>query len=422
MPGGSSIMGLNLESTVTGERFDNFFFPRNVIFKSQNLTAKTYNSDASFYITSGTSVANQIAISAICEKNDTVLVDKNCHQSVHFHTQSLGADIRYLHPDLSSDDGEVSAWSYDNLKNEILEKQKTTNGYDLIILTAQSYDGMIYDIPEILYRLLSDGVKTRKFFIDEAWGSLNYFSDDTRKLTVMHADKVVSLFPDIQIICTQSAHKSLYCLRQASLIHCKGDQHLAEKIEIAKYRIHTTSPSYPVLASLEMSRYEMDQYGKELSNYSRKLLNDFALSIENLPELKIKNIRQLFHKKQWHIHIDPTKFMLDVSILGTAAEIKSKLLLKNIYVNRTIGNCLLLNFHIGVNKAATKKLSDALSDLYNENIKCNGSDLKEYNSSDKFIVSYPPGIPLVFPGEVIDKKVRMKINQYREKGMLIIAA
>lgn len=91
-----------------------------------------------------------------------------------------------------------------------------------MILTAQSYEGIIYDIPQVLAHLLSAGVQARKFFIDEAWGSLNYFSEDTRQLTAMNIDSLLELYPDLEVICTHSAHKSLFCLRQASIIHCRG--------------------------------------------------------------------------------------------------------------------------------------------------------------------------------------------------------
>ncbi len=56
------------EGSFTGELFDNFFFPSGIISESQKMTAGLYNADSSFYITSGTSIANQIAISALCKK------------------------------------------------------------------------------------------------------------------------------------------------------------------------------------------------------------------------------------------------------------------------------------------------------------------------------------------------------------------
>lgn len=317
-----------LEATITDEAFDNFFFPQGVINESQKLTAQLYNADSSFYITGGTSVANQIAISALYNNNDNVLIDKNCHQSIHFYSQSLGVHPDYLCSDLSAEDQQIKAWSIDQLTKQVLSQQSIGKEYDLIILTAQSYEGIIYDIPAILLHLLNSGVSTRKFFVDEAWGSLNYFNEDTRSLTVMNIDHLIDIYPDLEVICTHSAHKSLFCLRQASLIHCKGKAQLASKIEVAKFRIHTTSPNYPILASLDLSQACMHTHGTELALHAKKLANTFKNSLINDPLLSPLSTNLNLFPDQWHIYHDPTKIMLNTELIDNAAIIKEKLLEK----------------------------------------------------------------------------------------------
>lgn len=408
-----------LEGSITGELFDNFFFPGGIISESQKLTASLYNSDASFYITGGTSTANQIAITALYEKGQRILIDKNCHQSVHFHTQSIGAEVKYLCPDLHAEGGEISAWSYDHLENTLLSLQRMGEACDMVILTAQSYEGVIYDIPQVLEKLIAAGVKTRRFFIDEAWGSLNYFSEDTRSLTAMNVDRLLEKYPDIDIICTHSAHKSLFCLRQASIIHCRGTKTLPEKIETAKYRIHTTSPSYPILASLDAAQAMMTTHGKALAKHSRKLVDDFISGVCSIKGLDENSIRRNPFGSHWHIHYDPTKVLLDVSALGTSTEIKQRLCDDNIYVKRFVNDAVLFNFHIGVNTEAVSCLLNSFEKISIEKYK--ESHLKT-EISDKFIIPYPPGVPLVFPGEVIDQDVKNKIHEYQKNGFLIIAA
>ncbi len=414
-----SIMSECLEGSATGELFDNFFFSQGVIYESQKLTSQLYNSDASFYITSGTSTANQIAITALYEKGMRILIDKNCHQSVHFHTQSIGAEVVYLYPDLRTEDDEITAWSYDHLENTLLSMQRSGRACDMVILTAQSYEGVIYDIPKILERLMVAGIKTRQFFIDEAWGSLNYFSEDTQYLTAMNIGPLLGRYPDMQVVCTHSAHKSLYCLRQASVIHCRGTKALPEKIEIAKYRIHTTSPSYPILASLDASQAMMAKYGKVLAAHCRLLVKRFTIGVCTLKSLGNSAISRRVFDSHWHIHYDPTKVLLNVSSLGSGAEMQKRLADNNIYVKRFINDSLLLNFHIGINNQAVSCLLSFLDKtIRSKNIRNNTKN----NTSDKFIIPYPPGVPLVFPGEVINEKMKNKIHDYRKKGFLIIAA
>lgn len=319
------------EASFTGEIFDTFFFPTGIISESQKLTAGLYNADASFYITGGTSTANQIAISALCEKDYIILADRNCHQSVHFHTQSSDAEVHYLYPDLRTEDGEISAWSYEHLERTLLTLQQNGKACDMVILTAQSYEGIIYDIPSVLERLLAAGISTRRFFIDEAWGSLNYFSEDTRPLTTMNIAPLLDKYPDLDVVCTHSAHKSLFCLRQASIIHCRGTPGLPDRIETAKYRIHTTSPSYPIIASLDAAQAVMAEHGSELAAHARDLVSNFFNGLSSLKIAGIEVVCPHFFSSHNHIHYDPTKVMLNVSSLGTGAEIK-KYLCEKIYM------------------------------------------------------------------------------------------
>ncbi|MGP3591271.1 hypothetical protein [Vagococcus sp. WN89Y] len=409
-----------LESTITDEAFDSFFFPARVINESQKLTAKIYNADNTFYITGGTSVANQIAITALFDKNENILIDRNCHQSIHFHCQALGAKVDYLCPDLNAEDGQLKAWSIENLTTKILSKQSAGQGYGLIILTAQSYEGLIYDIPSVLLHLLEKGVRTRKFFIDEAWGSLNYFSEDTQPYTVMNVDSIIQQYPDLEIICTHSAHKSLFCLRQASLIHCKGKPDLFQKIEVAKFKIHTTSPNYSILASLDRAQYYLRQYGNEMASYSRKLVSTFVEMIKSDANLSLIDTEFSVFQDQPHIHHDPTKLIINVKPLGDPFIIKEKLLRQNIFIKRVLNKCLLLNFHSGINKEAVNALFNALLSLS----KCTAisEEFKVNSISDKFIIPYPPGVPIAFPGDTINASITQKIRDCEEKGLLIIAA
>ncbi|MGX9375678.1 lysine decarboxylase [Pantoea ananatis] len=417
--GSNSELTEHIESSVTGELFDSFFFPSGIISESQKLTAGLYNADHSFYITGGTSTANQIAISALYEKGERILVDKNCHQSVHFHTRSIGAEIHYICPDLRTEYEEMSAWSYEHLEQTLLTLQESGRACDMVILTAQSYEGVIYDIPGVLARLLAAGITTRKFFIDEAWGSLNYFSEDIRPFTAMNIDSLRQKYPDLEVICTHSAHKSLFCLRQASLIHCRGTDNLAERVETAKYRIHTTSPSYPIIASLDNAQAIMSEHGNALAMHSRSLVDRFVNGISSLKNLGSEAVSRQIFNSHWHVHYDPTKVILDVSSIGTGAEIKQRLCEENIYVKRVINNFLLFNFHIGINEQAVSALLSALDKICQEKMVQPDS---ENEISDKFIIPYPPGVPLVFPGEVIDEVIKSKIEKYRKNGFIIIAA
>lgn len=87
---------LNNERTVTGNNFDSFFFGQRCIKEAENLAADLFNADRTFFVTSGTTVSNQIAIEALYEEGGMILLDKSCHQSMHFSLHRHRAEIDYL--------------------------------------------------------------------------------------------------------------------------------------------------------------------------------------------------------------------------------------------------------------------------------------------------------------------------------------
>ena len=111
--------------------------------------------------------------------------------------------------------------------------------------------------------------------------------------------------------------------------------------------------------------------------------------------------------------------MLDVSSFGTGVQIKHRLCDENIYVKRFFNNSLLFNFHIGINEQAVTALLAALNKISSEEKEYANTEMR---ISDKFIIPYPPGVPLVFPGDTINDDIRNKLHEYRQNGVLIIAA
>lgn len=96
--------------------------------------------------------------------------------------------------------------------------------------------------------------------------------------------------------------------------------------------------------------------------------------------------------------------MIDVSALGTGQEIKTLLSEHDIYLKRFINNFILLNFHIGINREAIRCLLSSLTKISKDN-----KNNKEENAvANKFIISYPPGVPLVFLGMLLAKTLEIK--------------
>lgn len=409
------------EMTVTGPQFDSFFFPERAIKEAEALAAAFFGADGTLFVTTGTTVSNHIALDSLYAHGQRVLIDKGCHQSIHFMLRLLGADLAYIPASWSCERSGQQVFCLQRLLQDVLAAQRTGQGYQLIVLTAHSYDGIVYDIPQVIGHLLEHGVTTRNFLIDEAWGSANYCHDSLRPYTAMNLGRLCQDYPDLNVVATQSAHKSLSCLRQASMIHYRGSPALADSLRLSRFRLHTTSPSYPILASLDLGRAQMQEEGRELLQRARAQAERFRRTLAEDPAYTALRIDhpQLPASALHYVHVDPSKLALDVEELALGA-VEVKELLHNrhgIYVNRVTDHSLLLNFHIGINSQAVDCLLEALRELC-----ARPCPWPTQTHSDRFIIPYPPGVPLVVPGEPVTRHIQRQIRDMQRSGAQVFCA
>jgi arginine/lysine/ornithine decarboxylase len=265
-------------------------------------------------------------------------------------------------------------------------------------------------------------VSTRTFIIDEAWGSANYFSEQLRHCTAMNVSPLVERYPDLCVVATHSAHKSLSCLRQASMIHVRGPAEVADRLRVARFRLHTTSPNYPILASLDLGRAQMEDVGLRLVRTATANAGRLMDAVARDPGLSHYRVNAFTPPSTPFAYAvtDPTKVSLDVSELGTSAsEIRELLYSRHgIYINRVTETSLLLNFHIGVGRAHLVELLSALRDIQAELV----PEWLSASTSGAFIIPYPPGVPLAVPGEEITPGMRSAICDVRRSGVRVFAA
>lgn len=413
---------LKSDLTITGKHFDSLFFAENVIKDAEDLAARLYGADQTLFITTGTTTSNQIAVTALYRPNTRVLMDKLCHQSLHFALHGLGARVDHLAPFVTCEDSGRSVVDVDQLLMTALRAQEEGDPYDLIVLNAHSYDGVVYSVPAILEFLLVNGVASRRFVIDEAWAAANQFHDGLRRHAAMNITSLRERYPDLAVVATQSAHKSLSCLRQASMIHFRGPEDIAEKLRMARFRLHTTSPSYPILASLDLARAQMQEGGARLMERAASLAREFVATVEMDPDLAAYRINLFPFPSSPFVcaEVDPTKVSLNVAELGMpVTDLRDTLYGRHgIYLNRMTGTSLLLNFHIGVTRELVSDLLDALRGIQRRMV----PEWLSCPSAESFIVPYPPGVPLVLPGEEITAQLRHKIGDIRRSGARVFTA
>ena len=288
----SDFYGLNIflaETSATSGGLDSLLDPSGPIKKAQQLAARAFGAEQTFFVTNGTSTANKIVVQSIITPGDVVLVDRNCHKSHHYALVLGGAQVTYLdsYPlDQFSMYGAVPLATITQCLREY-RQQGRLDQVKMLSLTNCTFDGIVYDVERVMHECLA--IKPDLVFLwDEAWFAFAGFHPIYRRRTAMAAARRLQQryrsaqyaeeyaaaqaaggqqdeagpLPDpdkvrIRVYATQSTHKTLTALRQGSMIHVFDEsfQHLNEEAFDEAYMTHTsTSPNYQILASLDVGR------------------------------------------------------------------------------------------------------------------------------------------------------------------------
>ncbi|AIR65299.1 lysine decarboxylase LdcC [Cedecea neteri] len=477
--------------------------------EAEEYIARTFGAEQSYMVTNGTSTSNKIVGMYAAPSGSTILVDRNCHKSLTHLLMMTNLVPIWLKPTRNAL-GILGGIPQREFTRKNIEKKiaETPNAQWPVhaVITNSTYDGLLYNTDFIKKTL-----DVPSIHFDSAWVPYTNFHPIYQGKSGMSGDRV----PGKIIYETQSTHKLLAAFSQASLIHIKGDYD--EETFNEAYMMHTTtSPSYPLVASIETAAAMLrGNTGKRLINRSVERALHFRREVQRLREESedwFFDIWQPDHvdeaecwpiapgEEDWHgfrdadadhMYLDPIKVTIltpGMSELGEMAEegIPAALVAKflderGVVVEKTGPYNLLFLFSIGIDK--TKALSllrgltefkrsydlnlrvkNMLPDLYAEdpdfyrNMRIQTLAqgihklIKQHNLPDlmlrafdvlpemrmtpheayqqqvkgnvetveieellgrvsaNMILPYPPGVPVVMPGEVITKESRAVLD------------
>ncbi len=366
------------ETSSTTGGLDSLLQPTGPLKKAQEMAAKTYGAEHTFFVTNGTSTANKIVQQALVEPGDLVLIDRDCHKSHHYGLVLAGALPIYLDSYPIEEYSMYGAVPLRVIKDKLLllKEAGQLEKVKMLLLTNCTFDGLVYHVERVMEEVLA--IKPDMIFLwDEAWFAFAGFTYTFKQRTGMYvANKLYKKYHDeayptqyqqhiqtlprgelpvlpdpdkvrIRVYSTQSTHKTLSSFRQGSMIHI-WDEDFQRKTTDAfheAYMTHTsTSPNYQILASLDAGRRQVQFEGFELVEKSiemamvlRAKINDHpllkkyfeVLTIKDLipPEYRQTNITEYYNptdgwtrmEKAWaedEFVIDPTKITLTVGKAG----------------------------------------------------------------------------------------------------------
>ncbi len=318
----SDFYGLNMflaETSATSGGLDSLLDPSGPIKRAQELAARAFGADRTFFVTNGTSTANKIVVQSIIGPGDVVLVDRNCHKSHHYGLMLGGAQVTYLD---SYPLDEYSMYGAVPLATitQCLRDYQSAGRLDqvkMLSLTNCTFDGIVYDVERVMRECLA--IKPDLVFLwDEAWFAFAGFHPTYRRRTAMAAARRLQQWyrsaeyakeyagaranqdldeqnpmpdPDrvrIRVYATQSTHKTLTSLRQGSMIHVLDQDlhHLNEEAFDEAYMTHTsTSPNYQILASLDVGRAQAELEGYQLVQRQAELAMNLFDAVEEHPQI-----------------------------------------------------------------------------------------------------------------------------------------
>ncbi|MGH8686603.1 MAG: beta-eliminating lyase-related protein [Burkholderiales bacterium] len=415
--------------SVSVPMLDSLMDPRGVIAEAQHMAAQAFGARRTFFATNGTSTANKVIFQTLLAPGEKLLLDRNCHKSVHHGVVLSGAQPIYLDSALNRKYGLYGPVP----KKTVLDAIRRHGDAEALILTSCTYDGLRYDLRPIIE---AAHAKRIKVIIDEAWYGFARFHPAFRP-TALEAGADYA---------TQSTHKVLSAFSQASMIHV-NDPDFREHLFRENFNMHTsTSPQYGLIASLDVARKQAVMEGYKLLSRTLALAKELREQINSTGVFRSLELEDLLPEelRQDGIQLDPTKVTVDISGCGYTVDDLQKLLFErfNIQTEKSTFNTLTLLLTIGTTRSKVSRLYDAFMRIAREKraprrlvrtpeipgftklrylprdaYYCGGELIPVFDDKERVnkalarrvcadqVVPYPPGIPVLVPGQVITREV-----------------
>ncbi len=414
--------------------FDNLHHAEEILKEAQERAANLYGSEETYYLINGSTCGILSAVFACTSQRGKILMARNCHKAVYHAAELRELQTVYLYPNIQSvSEGNVQMNGVIN-PQEVQQALAEDHTIEAVLITSPTYEGVVSDVEKIAGIVHSFG---KILIVDEAHGAHfgfhSYFPESSVKLG---ADLVI-----------QSLHKTLPSLTQTAVLHVNG--RLADRARVKKYlgMFQTSSPSYVLMAGMDECVCLMEQEGAELFEVFARRLEEFYRKTEKLryvsvlneeAEKKIKRDRSKIivsaegHSGKWLADVLRKKYQLEVEmetggyvvlltsigdtqdgfdrLIKALEEIDEMLADENYSVQRQV---VFINNDIRNPQRMTIAQADALE---KETILIKESAGRV---SGEYLYLYPPGIPLIVPGEEMTPELVRKAGKYRQMGLAL---
>ncbi len=389
--------------------FDNLANPTGIIKDVENELSNIYNTKASFMLLNGSTSGMIASMLATLKKYEKVLVARNCHISVFKGLILSRAFPIWLLPKYNREWGIFEPISPEQVEDS-LKKNKDIKAF---IMTNPTYEGLRADVFKIAQICKKYGVI---LIVDEAHGALWNFESS-------FGVPSINIGADITF---QSLHKTAGALNPSAVMHIGHTSSIDPQVlRNALNLITTTSPSYPLMMNIEATvKYLASQEGQKQLQTLKTNIADFIREIKDSPNIMVYTGNN-----------DPSKLLIRVASLS--GQELSEILSEKFNIEDELSNnkSVLFLTGIGTTKKKLSRLLKALNQIASDNITLtiDNNERDDFSMSEprvKFapseifnkkaveveqkkllarvametIINYPPGIPILLPGEIIRKE------------------
>lgn len=413
------------------EGFDDLHHSEGMLKELMDNAAINYGTKKTYFLINGSTCGILSAIAATVKSGEKILMARNCHKSV-YHAVFLGKlAALYVYPKNIINYNINGGIDFKDI--EICLSQNSD--IKAVVITSPTYEGVVLDVKKISQIVHQYNIP---LIVDEAHGA--HFG--------MHKELPMSAIHLGADIVIQSLHKTLPSLTQTALLHVIGDRISVERLEMYLGIYQSSSPSYVLLASIDSCLSYLNIEGKKLFEEFIEILIKYRTLIKGLKNIKIvEDIKDKYFVNDYDI----SKIVLSVK--------------RTNYTGKQLYDELLNKYHIQVEMASTdyiiaitscldkeiglQRLYKALVEIDNR-IKYN--EITEYakdtniiklitkysiaeamdldtlverfdQAGDKvsaeYMYLYPPGIPIIVPGEIITEELINIVKDYANMGFSV---
>ncbi|HEX2924917.1 MAG TPA: aminotransferase class I/II-fold pyridoxal phosphate-dependent enzyme [Ruminiclostridium sp.] len=402
------------------EGTDNLHYPEGIIKQAQEQAARAFGADKTFFLVNGSTCGIQAAIMTACARGQKLIAGRDSHKSVAAGLILSGAEPVFANPEFNEEFAIPAEIKPESLENAL----RANPAAAAVLITRPNYYGICSDIEKISSLVHSHG---KLLIVDEAHGAHLAFSDRLPPSALEYGAD----------ICIQSAHKTLPAVTQGAYLHVKGDRVDMDRLSFNLAMLQTSSPSYIIMSYLDIARELMEREGRNRLEELVEINTWFREEIEKTGVYKVLSNGNMGIKAIQ----DPTRLVINIRRLGISGYLAEKILREKYSTQIEMADYenLVIITTVADTRESLTKLLDALKALactkFGQNHECKTEKLrnilkdnsnKENRSlkllpweafySEKKLLSlqksvgrisadiitpYPPGVPLLYPGEII---------------------